>query len=145
MKKSNTIILTVALLMAASTNTSAQAINIQEYCSDMREALGASGEWYRQCVATNEVRRKYQRQAEVRKRTNASSLSATERALEFWKRFEPLGEAMDQIEDSKDSEAMKAFFVSRIEPLFANDCGGDLTVKKCAEELNELRRFLKIE
>lgn len=142
MKNKICVVMTaLTCLCAGHVNTNAQEINIQNYCEDMARASRAGNDYIARCVATLEVQRKYQRQAEE----NARSKSREQQEYRTLKNRTDWTLALSGLyiegQKAKTSEERDAIFI-KSGPLFANDCQGMADPTECGELKQELLRLI---
>lgn len=136
--KSKTYIAMIALvcLCTAYEGASAQEINIQNYCEDMARASRAGNDYIARCIATLEVQRKYQKQAEENaetKRKNQQEFTRIKGRTEWLLAIFGLQEEGKKAKTPEEREAI----AKRSESLFANDCQGMASQKDCGQFKDE--------
>lgn len=110
----------MTMLQVAACNDDAQDLkNIENYCSDMANANKAGSVWYDRCVATREVQRKYEKQAE-KKQEKAVEMQVLKNRVEW---VLAIASLQREIKNSKSSDERQRL-EKRTEPYFANNCQG---------------------
>ncbi|MDO8713322.1 MAG: hypothetical protein Q7K13_02435 [Polynucleobacter sp.] len=110
----------MTMLQVAACNDDAQDLkNIENYCSDMANANKAGAVWYDRCVATREVQRKYEKQAE-KKKEEAVKMQVFKTRVEW---ILGISSLQREIKKSKNSDEIQRLEKST-EPFFANNCQG---------------------